>query len=107
MRIGEATKVFVLEDSPERIAWFRQRIPQAVVASNAEQALALLNVQPSDAARRGLLLLIGRDPRLCGDAPSLVGFSLLVAALVHQQRHSPNVTVVLYKTQVASPTLKM
>ena len=31
MIIAEATKVFVLEDSPERIVWFRQRIPQAEV----------------------------------------------------------------------------
>jgi len=67
MKIAKTLKVFVLEDSSERIAWFRQRIPQAVVASNAEQALALLNDQPFDAARRGLLLLIGRDPCLCGD----------------------------------------
>ena len=48
MRIAEIAKVFVLEDSPERIAWFRQRIPQAVVASNAEQALALLDDQTFD-----------------------------------------------------------
>ncbi len=48
MRIAETAKVFVLEDSPERIAWFRQRIPQAVLASNAEQALALLDDQTFD-----------------------------------------------------------
>jgi CheY-like chemotaxis protein len=48
IRIAETAKVFVLEDPPERIAWFRQRIPQAVVASNAEQALALLDDQTFD-----------------------------------------------------------
>ena len=48
MRIAETAKVFVLEDSPERIAWFRQRIPRAVVASNAEHALALLDEQTFD-----------------------------------------------------------
>lgn len=48
MRIAETAKVFVLEDSPERIAWFRQRIPQAIVASNAEQALALLDEETFD-----------------------------------------------------------
>lgn len=48
MRIAETAKVFVLEDSPERVAWFRQRLPQATFASNAEQALALLEDQKFD-----------------------------------------------------------
>jgi serine/threonine protein phosphatase PrpC len=48
IRIPEAAKVFVLEDSPERIKWFRHRIPQAIIASNAEQALALLDEQTFD-----------------------------------------------------------
>ena len=48
MRIAETVKVFVLENSPERIAWFRQRVPQATFASNAEQALALLDEQTFD-----------------------------------------------------------
>jgi hypothetical protein len=48
MRIAETAKVFVLEDSPERIAWFRQRIPQALSASNAEIE-RLLSPQPQSA----------------------------------------------------------
>ena len=48
MRIAETAKVFVLEDSPERVAWFRQRVPQATFASNAEQALAILDDQKFD-----------------------------------------------------------
>jgi hypothetical protein len=42
MIITETAKIFVLEDSPERIAWFGQRVPQATFASNAEPALTLL-----------------------------------------------------------------
>jgi CheY-like chemotaxis protein len=48
IRVPETAKVLVLEDSPERIKWFRQRISLAVFASNAEQALALLDEQTFD-----------------------------------------------------------
>src|SRR5438132_784564 len=48
IRISETARVFVLEDSPKRITWFRQRVPQATFASTAEQALALLDDQTFD-----------------------------------------------------------
>lgn len=35
--------VFILEDSEERIAWFRQRLPNAVFAKTAQQAIMLLS----------------------------------------------------------------
>lgn len=37
--------VLVLEDTPERIDWFKQRLPHAVYASTAEAAIAALKSQ--------------------------------------------------------------
>lgn len=34
--------VFILEDSRERIQWFRERVPQAAFAKTADEALSLL-----------------------------------------------------------------
>jgi hypothetical protein len=34
--------VFVLEDNQERIAWFRKRVPQAIIVENASEAMVLL-----------------------------------------------------------------
>jgi hypothetical protein len=42
LRIPSAWPVFVLDDSDQRIAWFRQRVPQAVVAKTASQARSIL-----------------------------------------------------------------
>jgi CheY-like chemotaxis protein len=35
-------KVLVLEDMPERIAWFKERLPQAVYATTADAAIEAL-----------------------------------------------------------------
>src|ERR1700733_1111940 len=37
--------VLVLEDTPERIAWFKQRLPQAVYCASADAAIAALKSQ--------------------------------------------------------------
>jgi hypothetical protein len=90
IRIPEAAKVFVLEDSPERIKWFRWRIPQAIIASNAEQALALLDEQTFHACfldhdlsfsgdERGSTVISGRfRRRILPDAVALYEFKLTV-----------------------------
>jgi len=38
-------RVLVVEDSEDRISWFRQRLPNAVFAKNAETALQALSQQ--------------------------------------------------------------
>ena len=38
-------KVLVLEDAPERIAWFKDRIPQAAYVTTAEDAIKALTQQ--------------------------------------------------------------
>ena len=38
-------KVLVLEDAPERIAWFKDRVPQAVYVATAEDAIQALMSQ--------------------------------------------------------------
>jgi hypothetical protein len=43
-RISIAWPVFVLDDSDARIAWFRQRVPQAVFAKTASEARHILEV---------------------------------------------------------------
>ena len=37
--------VLVLEDTPERIAWFKKRLPHAVYAATADAAIAALKSQ--------------------------------------------------------------
>jgi DNA-binding NtrC family response regulator len=37
--------VLVVEDTEDRISWFRQRLPEAVFAKNAESALSALSQQ--------------------------------------------------------------
>lgn len=43
IEISRAWKIFILEDSPERIRWFRERMPDATIVSTAEDALAILS----------------------------------------------------------------
>ena len=38
-------KVLVLEDAPERVAWFKDRVPQAVYVTTAEDAITALMSQ--------------------------------------------------------------
>jgi hypothetical protein len=37
--------VLVLEDAPERIAWFKERVPQAVYCATADEAIRALSSQ--------------------------------------------------------------
>jgi CheY-like chemotaxis protein len=37
--------VLVLEDAPERIAWFKERVPQAVYCTTADEAIRALSSQ--------------------------------------------------------------
>lgn len=41
-RIPSAWPVFVLDDSDQRLTWFRQRLPQAVFAKSASEARGIL-----------------------------------------------------------------
>ena len=43
--IPTSWSVFVLEDTVDRIAWFRQQIPQAVFATSCSKALEILSTQ--------------------------------------------------------------
>ena len=38
-------KVLVLEDAPERIVWFKERVPDAVYVATAEDAIKVLTQQ--------------------------------------------------------------
>jgi len=48
IEIPRAWNVFILEDSPERIRWFRERVPEATIVSTAEDALAILSQRSFD-----------------------------------------------------------
>ena len=43
--IGSEWPVLVVEDTEDRISWFRQRLPKAVFAKNAESAFLALSQQ--------------------------------------------------------------
>ena len=43
VRIPEKSRVFLLEDSDHRIKWFRERLPNIVVATNVEDAIKILS----------------------------------------------------------------
>lgn len=40
--------ILILEDSDERIVWFRQRFPDAVITADADEAIRLLSTAPYD-----------------------------------------------------------
>jgi NAD+-processing family protein with receiver domain len=42
-KIPQSWAVFVLEDSADRIAWFRRRIPYAAIATSCDKALRVLS----------------------------------------------------------------
>lgn len=44
-KIPDSWPAFVLEDTADRIAWFRQQIPHAVIATSCNEALDLLSTQ--------------------------------------------------------------
>jgi hypothetical protein len=46
--IPRGSKVFLLEDSEERIHWFRDRLPEIVVANNVTDAIVILAGQVFD-----------------------------------------------------------
>ncbi len=48
IEIPRAWNIFILEDSHERIRWFRERIPEATIVSTAEDALAILSQRSFD-----------------------------------------------------------
>jgi hypothetical protein len=41
--VSTAWPVFVLEDTADRIAWFRRQIPQAVIGTSCNEALRILS----------------------------------------------------------------
>lgn len=42
IRMGKKDSVFVLEDSEERMKWFRERLPQLVQTDTSDKAIAIL-----------------------------------------------------------------
>lgn len=44
-KIPGSCPVFVLEDSADRIAWFRRQIPHAVIATSSDEALGILSTR--------------------------------------------------------------
>ena len=45
LQIPKDWPVLVVEDSPTRTAWFRERMPQAIFVDNVEDALGILDKQ--------------------------------------------------------------
>lgn len=46
IKIPRRARVFLLEDSEERIKWFRERVQNLTIANTAEQAITILSLSP-------------------------------------------------------------
>lgn len=44
-KVPKSWPVFVLEDTADRIAWFRRQIPHAVIATSCDEALRILSTR--------------------------------------------------------------